>query len=279
MSNVEQLSALVRRITAPNPGPMTGAGTNTYLVGSREIAVIDPGPAVAAHIDTILNACDGHLKWVVVTHTHPDHSPAAQALLENTGAEPVGCVMDDDGHQDRTFQVDRNAREGDLVRSAEFCLRALHTPGHVGNHFCYLLEEEQKLFSGDHIIGGSSVVIVPPSGDMSDYLASLQKLQVLPIKTIAPGHGDLIHEPRAVVDKLIRHRLKREKKVIACLRELGESSLQTLLPAVYDDVDPALHKVAAYSLWAHLLKLEKDGTALKTIEKHWAFGEEHWKLL
>ncbi len=279
MNTIKQLSPMVRRITAPNAGPMTGAGTNTYLVGTQEVAVIDPGPVIASHTEEILRACDGKLKWVVVTHTHPDHSPAAQALLERTGAQPVGCVLADDGHQDRTFHVDKNVREGDLLRSGEFCLRALHTPGHVGNHFCYLLEEEQLLFSGDHIIGGSSVVIVPPSGDMTDYIASLQKLQVLPIKAIAPGHGELIHDPHPVIDKLIRHRMMRGEKVIASLRRQGESSLQTLLPVVYDDVDPALHKVAMYSLWAHLLKLEKDGVAVKTIEKHWAFGEEHWKLL
>ena len=208
MNKITQLSSLVRRITAPNPGPMTGSGTNTYLVGVEQIAVIDPGPAITEHIDAILAACGNRLKWVVVTHTHPDHSPAAQALITATGAEPIGLVMADDGHQDTSFRVNRNIADGGLLRAKEFTLEAVYTPGHVGNHVCYLLRDEQVLFAGDHIFGGSSVVIVPPSGDMKAYLDSLQRLLQLDLTAIAPGHGDVIEKPRQVVEKLIAHRLK-----------------------------------------------------------------------
>ena len=275
---LDQLSPLIRRITAPNPGPMTATGTHCYLVGTEQVAVIDPGPAVDSHIDNILAACGDRLKWVVVTHTHPDHSPAAQALIAATGAEPIGQVMADDGHQDTSFQVARNIADGEWLECGEFSLQATYTPGHVGNHVCYLLREERTLFAGDHLFGGGSVVIVPPSGDMKDYLASLQRLAAMDIAAIAPGHGNLIQQPREEIEKLIEHRLKRERKVIAALRQCGESSLETLLPVVYDDVDSSLHKIASYSLWAHLLKLEKDGVAVKAIDRHWAFGEEHWVL-
>ena len=284
MDKPKQLSPLIRRITAPNPGPMTASGTNTYLVGNEQVAVIDPGPAIDQHIEAILAACDKRLKWVVVTHTHPDHSPAAKALIEATGAEAIGRVMADDGHQDASFQVAENIADGELLSADEFTLEAIYTPGHVGNHVCYLLRDEQVLFAGDHIFGGSSVVIIPPSGDMADYIYSLEKLLNYPLACIAPGHGDVIEDPQPVISGLVRHRLQRERKVVAAMEQLGEASLESLLPLVYSDVDPALHKIASYSLWAHLLKLEKDGVAIKTIDRHLrsgegAFGEEHWRLI
>ncbi|UTW46432.1 MBL fold metallo-hydrolase [bacterium SCSIO 12696] len=257
---------------------MTATGTHCYLVGEEQVAVIDPGPAIDSHIQNILDACGDQLRWVVVTHTHPDHSPAAQALIAATGAEPIGQVMADDGHQDTSFQVARNIADGEWLECGEFRLQAIYTPGHVSNHVCYLLPEENTLFAGDHLFGGGSVVVIPPSGDMKDYLMSLQRLLTLEIATIAPAHGSLIDQPRQEIEKLIAHRLKRERKVVAALQQLGEASLEALLPLVYNDVDASLHKIASYSLWAHLLKLEKDGVARKTIHHHWAFGEEHWVL-
>ena len=275
---VVQLSPLVRRVTANNPGAMTGAGTNCYLIGRAEIAVLDPGPADPLHIDAILTAVgDSKLRWIVATHTHPDHSPAAALLAAKTGAEMVGCVLVDDGHQDRSFQVDSNVRHGDLIKGKDFTLEAIATPGHVANHFCYLLREEGQVFTGDHIMGGSTVVIIPPSGDMADYLASLERLKEYPIKQLMPGHGDVIEDPIGVVDGLIAHRLRREDKVIRMLRANGEISLVDLTPLVYDDVDESLHQVAQVSLWAHLLKLEKEGRAVKTIEQHWLFGQQRWQ--
>ena len=278
VGEVVQLSPLVRRVTANNPGAMTGAGTNCYLIGRAEIAVLDPGPADTAHIDAILAATgEAKVRWIVATHTHPDHSPAAALLSAKTGAELVGCVLADDGHQDRSFQVDSNVRHGDLIMGKDFTLEAIATPGHVANHFCYLLREEGQVFTGDHIMGGSTVVIIPPSGDMAEYLASLARLKEYPIRQLMPGHGDVIEDPIGVVDGLIAHRLRREDKVIRMLRAQSEISLLDLTPLVYDDVDASLHPVAQVSLWAHLLKLEKEGRAAKTIEQHWLFGQQRWQ--
>lgn len=277
---VYTLSPLVRRITAPNGGRMTGPGTNTYLVGHEQVAVVDPGPLIDSHVDAILAAAGERIRWVLVTHTHPDHSPAAQAIIAATGATAIGCRLHpDDGHQDTTFAVDRDVAHGDLLVSGEFTLEALFTPGHIGNHFCYLLREEELLLAGDHIMEGVSVVIIPPSGDLKDFLDSLALLRDYPIRTIAPAHGELITRPAVEINKLIKHRHYRELKVIGAMTRLGEASLDSLLPQVYDDVDPALHKVARYSLWAHLLKLEREGRALKTIANHWAFGEEQWTFI
>ncbi len=274
-----QLSPRVRRITAPNGGRMTGPGTNTYLVGDGdELAVIDPGPAIESHVEAILNATDGRIRRVLVTHTHADHSPAAGPLVDATGAEVLGCPLrPSDGHQDESLHVNREISHGEIIEGGGYRLQAIHTPGHIGNHFCYLLAGDNMLFAGDHIMEGVSVVIVPPSGDLKDFLDSLTRLRNYSIDAIAPGHGHLIEDPVAEFDKLARHRRYRENKVLEALEKLGEGSLDSLLPLAYDDVDPELHKVARYSLWAHLLKLEREGRAVRTIEKHWAFGEEHWK--
>lgn len=258
---------------------MTGAGTNTYLVGNEQIAVIDPGPWVESHVEAILAAGGERIRWVMVTHTHPDHSPAAQAIAAATGATRIGRVLrPDDGHQDSSFRVDHEVGHGEVFATSEFTLEAIFTPGHIGNHFCYLLREESLLFAGDHIMEGVSVVIIPPSGDLKDFLDSLVLLRDYELAAIAPAHGEVIHEPYQEIDKLLKHRNYRERKVLSAMTRLGEASLETLLPVVYDDVDPALHKVASMSLWAHLLKLEREGRAIRTIANHWAFGEEHWRL-
>lgn len=271
------ISPLVRRITANNPGAMTGSGTNCYVIGRDELVILDPGPADPAHIDAILQ-CIGSVpvKAVVVTHTHPDHSPAAFPLATKTGAELVGSVLPDDGHQDRTFQVNDNVRHGDLIVAKGITLEAVATPGHVANHFCYFLREEGVMFTGDHIMGGSTVVIIPPSGDMAEYIASLKRLKQYPIRQLLPGHGEVIDDPIGVIDGLVAHRLRREEKVLRVLRGCGDITLAELTPLVYDDVDAGLHPVAQISLWAHLLKLEKEGTARKTIDRHWLLGQERW---
>ena len=198
---VDQFSPLVRRITAPNGNAMTGPGTNTYLLGREQIAVLDPGPIEDSHIEAIIAAGEGKIRWVVVTHTHKDHSPLAAILAEKTGAELIGSVMENpDAFQDETFKIPANIKHGDRFVTDEFTLEAIHTPGHVGNHFCYFLHEDQLLFSGDHIMDGSTVVILPPSGDMKDYLDSLALLKQYDVKGIAPGHGNLIGEPAKVID-------------------------------------------------------------------------------
>ena len=171
-----RLNSRVRRLVAPNPGVMTGPGTNTYLLGDDEVAVLDPGPAIPSHIEAILETAGDRIRWIVCTHTHPDHSPAWQAVAEATGAQVIGALPADDMFQDDTFKPHQELTHDEVLRTPEFTLRAVHTPGHVSNHFCFFLEEEQMLFAGDHIMNGSTVVIVPPSGDMKAYIESLQLL-------------------------------------------------------------------------------------------------------
>ena len=187
-----RLNSRVRRIVAPNPGVMTGAGTNTYLLGDEQVAVLDPGPAIPSHIDAILDTAGDRIRWVVCTHTHTDHSPAWQAIAEATGAQPIGASAPDNMFQDETFVPAAELVHDDVLATDEFTLRAVHTPGHVSNHYCFFLEEERMLFAGDHIMNGSTVVIVPPSGDMKAYIESLQLLLRYPLRLIAPGHGDAI---------------------------------------------------------------------------------------
>lgn len=256
------LSSRVRRVVAPNPGVMTGPGTNTYLLGEREVAVVDPGPDLPEHIEAILDAVgEGSIRWLICTHTHPDHSPAWQALAERTGAEVIGALAEDTRFQDPTFAPTEHLQHDWYLQTEEFSLRAVHTPGHVSNHYCFLLEEEGMLFAGDHIMNGSTVVIVPPGGDMQAYIASLRCLLDYPLESIAPGHGDLIHSPREEVGKLVAHRLGREAKVLAGLRRLGRCDLDALVKVVYDDVDSGRHEWAKLSMTAHLIKLEREGLA------------------
>ncbi len=255
------LSPRLRRITAPNSGVMTGPGTNSYVVGRNELALIDPGPAIEAHMEAIIRLFGSRLKWIIVTHTHRDHSPAAYPLAERTGAELIGNVIENDGYQDVSFGAARAVVQDERIKTPEFTLRALLTPGHVSNHVCYLLEEDQILMTGDHIMGGSTVVIVPPAGNMKDYIDSLERMLNYDIAYIAPGHGDLIDDPKAEVRHLIEHRLMRERKVIDALERIGPAAIEALTPVVYDDVDESLHQWAAKSLHAHLLKLKVEERA------------------
>ena len=255
----KRLDRLVTRLTAPNPGVMTGPGTNTYLVGEHEIAVIDPGPAIDVHVDAILGAAAGRIRWILCTHTHVDHSPAAALLKARTGASVIGRPRPEHGNQDHTFAPDRIPEHCERLELGALTLRALHTPGHASNHLCYLLEDTRMLFTGDHVMQGSTVVINPPDGDMRAYLASLERLLAEDAAILAPGHGYLIGGPHKEVKRLIAHRLAREAKITAALARLGSPTLEEMLPVVYDDVHPRIHPVAARSLTAHLQKLTADG--------------------
>jgi glyoxylase-like metal-dependent hydrolase (beta-lactamase superfamily II)/8-oxo-dGTP pyrophosphatase MutT (NUDIX family) len=255
----KRLDAHVTRIIAPNPGMMTGPGTNTYLVGSEQLAVIDPGPAIDSHIAAILAAGAGRIRVVLCTHTHLDHSPAAQAIKAATGAVVIGRPAPAHAGQDAGFAPDRVLEEGDRVMISGLSLRALHTPGHASNHLCYLLENTRMLFTGDHVMQGSTVVINPPDGDMRAYLASLERLLAEDILILAPGHGYLIGEPHREARRLIRHRLAREQKVVWALERMDAPTLEALVAEVYDDVSPRLHAVAQRSLRAHLEKLAAEG--------------------
>jgi glyoxylase-like metal-dependent hydrolase (beta-lactamase superfamily II) len=253
------LSKMTRRILCDNPGMMTGPGTNTYLVGIDEVAVIDPGPDDEAHLDAIAGAGSGRIRWILCTHTHPDHSPGAAGLKERTGAE-VLSFADRDG-----LVCDRHLADGDTVEGTEFTLRAIHTPGHASNHLCFFLERDRLLFSGDHVMDGSTVVITPLDGDMAAYLEALERLRSWSpsLAAIAPAHGFLIADPAAKLDDYITHRLEREAQVLSALRDAGADGADTaaLVAAIYTDVPDFLHPVARFSVWAHLRKLAAEGSA------------------
>ncbi len=257
----KRLDRYVTRLTAPNPGVMTGPGTNSYLVGEEELAVIDPGPALDAHVEKILEAGAGRIRWILATHTHLDHSPAVRALRDATGAQVIGRPAPAGGRQDAGFAPDRVPADGELLQLGGITLRALHTPGHASNHLCYLLEQTRMLFTGDHVMQGSTVVINPPDGDMRAYLASLERLLSQDVAIYAPGHGYLIGSPHKEVRRLIAHRLAREGKVVAALQRRGPATLDELVVDAYDEVSPRLHPVAMRSLAAHLDKLVAEGRA------------------
>jgi glyoxylase-like metal-dependent hydrolase (beta-lactamase superfamily II) len=257
------VSPLVRRIVAPNPGLMTGPGTNTYLVGIDEIAVIDPGPDVAAHLDAIAACAGDRVRWILVTHTHPDHAPGAAGLRERTGGEVLGFDARDG------FEPDTGIAEGFRLEATEFTLTAVHTPGHASNHLCYLLERARVLFSGDHVMQGSTVVIRPPDGDMRAYLESLRRLLTLRLEAIAPGHGHLIEDPDAAVEAYLTHRAEREGEVISALAA-GDRTVDEIVARVYASVAAELHPVARHSVHAHLLKLAAEGrTHGSSLEGSW----------
>ena len=262
---VVRLSARVLRVTAPNAGMMTGPGTNSYLVGdpaTNRWTVIDPGPDDASHRQALLAAAPGPLERILVTHTHVDHSPGAAPLARATGAPVLGRRPLHAAGQDATFAPDEELYGGEvLALGPDTTLRVLHTPGHASNHLCYLLEQERTLFTGDHVMQGSTVVINPPDGDMAAYLRALESLHALELDWFAPGHGFLVARPHEVVRALVRHRLGRESKVVTALAAIGPAPIEALVLQVYDDVPAALHPVARRSLLAHLLKLEAEGRA------------------
>lgn len=264
----KRLDRFVTRLVAPNPGMMTGPGTNTYILGGKEIAVVDPGPDIASHIEKILAFAP--IQWILCTHTHLDHSPAAAAIKAATGAQVLGRPAPPG--QDASFRPDHVLENGQRIQIGEMrkgiTLRAIHTPGHASNHLCYLLEETKMLFTGDHVMQGSTVVINPPDGDMRAYLASLERLLGEDIAIIAPGHGYLIGAPHQELRRLLAHRRARERKVVGALIRLGAATLDELLPLVYDDVPARVHRVAARSLTAHLDKLAADGAVHASGDKY-----------
>ncbi|MGQ0550736.1 MAG: MBL fold metallo-hydrolase [Armatimonadota bacterium] len=233
---------------------MTGAGTNTYLVGTDEVAVIDPGPDDAGHVASVVGALGrGWLRWVLLTHAHVDHAPGARRLARQTGAQILAFAA-----AGRGVAPDRMLDDGESVAGLGFVLEAIHTPGHASDHLCFFLKGERALFSGDLIMGGSTVVIAPPDGDMAAYLRSLERVRQWNPARIYPGHGDAIDSPLAVIEEYIRHRLMREQQVLDALRG-GARWIPEIVLRIYADVPPAFHPMAALSVYAHLLKLRDEG--------------------
>ena len=242
----------VARLTAPNPSLMTGRGTNTYLVGRGELAVIDPGPDDEGHVEAILAeaaAMGGRPALILVTHSHLDHLPGAFALKRRAGV-PIAAYAP-------ILDVDLPLRHEQRLTIGGMTLRALHTPGHAADHLCFLLEGEAALFSGDLIVGEGTVVI-GRDGELDEYLHSLESLLPLDLRTILPGHGPVIEDPRARIEEYIAHRHERERQIVAAL-EAGATTVAEIVEAVYAEVDPRLHPVAAQTVEAHLRKLRREG--------------------
>ena len=256
----------VRRVVAPNAGMMTGPGTNTYLLGTQDIVVLDPGPYAGqgdvTHLQAIVNAAEGRIGWIVVTHTHRDHSPLAAVLARQTGARLIGVPPPGDGRQDESFTADEVPEDGARLQLGETALIAIRTPGHASNCVCYLLEHERLLFTGDHVLEGVSPVILPPDGDMSAYMTSLDKLEAYDFERIAPGHGGVLPRGKRMLALLRAHRLAREAKVLANLTQ-DPMTLEALTAAVYDDVPVERHAWAQLTLQAHLIKLAREGRAVE----------------
>jgi len=267
------LSPRVLRVTAPNGSIMTGPGTNSYFIGEpgrNDWTLLDPGPDDAVHVQALGDAAPGRVTRILVTHTHKDHSPAAAAMKAATGAITYGRLADHFEWQDKGFVPDHVLRHGERLALGDgVTLRVVATPGHASNHLCYLLEEERLLFTGDHLMQGSTVVINPPDGSMAVYLESLQALLDIELDWLAPGHGFLIDQPHDAVRRTIAHRLRREAKVLAAVSALGPVDEARLLAVVYADTPASLHGVASRSLLAHLLKLRDDGAVRSGPDGDW----------
>lgn len=271
-----KLSASVWRVTAANPGLMTGPGTNSYvLIGESCCAIVDPGPDDAAHREALLAAVADTgkpLKFILLTHTHRDHSPGSSALVAATGARILGCPpLANDPSQDRDTVIDEVLIDQQQWLGLGWTLQVVATPGHVENHLCFFCPHEGWLITGDHLIQGSTVVIIPPHGRLADYISSLEKLLAFPIEAILPGHGKAMLAAHDVIRGTITHRQQREQKVLERFAVGHQQTLMQLVETVYDDVQPWLHPVARFSLLAHLIKLADEGRVRQ--------DDDHWQRL
>ena len=274
---VERPEPLVARVLAPNPSPYTFTGTQTYIVGTGDaVAVIDPGPDDADHIAAIMEGVgDATIAAIMCTHTHRDHSPAAAPLARETGAPVVGCaplVLADNGPRadesfDTTYMPDRVLEDGEAMTGPGWTLRAIHTPGHTSNHLCFALEETGALFTGDHVMGWSTSVVVPPDGDMGDYMKSLEKLYARTEdgtdRVYYSAHGAPIEKPRQLVRGMIGHRRQRENQIMRLVTE-KQRTLPEFIPLMYKGLDPRLDKAAQMSVHAHLIDLERRGMVVRS---------------
>jgi glyoxylase-like metal-dependent hydrolase (beta-lactamase superfamily II) len=267
---VDQVSPLIRRVIADNPGPFTFTGTGTYIVGRGRVAVIDPGPAYDAHLEAILAAIPGEsVSHILLTHHHSDHSPLAGPLAARTGARIHACPPPTVGGalakmeeaNDEATPTDVVLRGGEVISGEGWTLEAIATPGHTSNHICYALREENACFTGDHIMGWSTTVISPPDGDMAAYFASLDRIRERGFSTLWPTHGPPILEADAFIGAYIAHRRDREAQILAQLAA-GQTHIKAMVPVLYAAVDPRLHPAAAHSVLAHMLQLVGEGRVI-----------------
>ncbi|KKW94118.1 MBL fold metallo-hydrolase [Sphingobium chungbukense] len=273
-----RLSPLVARVLAPNPSPFTYTGTQTYVVGVEEVAVIDPGPDDPAHLAALLDAIDGRpVTAILCTHTHRDHSPAAAPLSARTGAPIIGCApltLDDDGPRadaafDAAYRPDRVLKDGERIGGLGWTLAAVATPGHTSNHLCFALLEEEALFTGDHVMGWSTSIVSPPDGDMAAYMTSMQRLLDRTDAIYYPAHGDPVESPQRLVRGMMGHRKQREGQIVRFLERNGASEIPDMVVEMYKGVDPRLHSAAGRSVLAHLIDLDGRGIAAATGDGRW----------
>jgi glyoxylase-like metal-dependent hydrolase (beta-lactamase superfamily II) len=270
----DQVSPLIQRVIASNPGPFTFTGTGTYIVGrdapGAGVAVIDPGPIDEAHLESLLAAVDGRtVTHVLVTHTHRDHAPLARPFAERTGAPILAMRPPErlthasgslDEEEDEAFAPDVVLTGGERTRGDGWALTSVATPGHASNHMAFALEEENALFCGDHVMGWSTTVVAPPDGDMADYMASLDAVIATGFETLFPTHGAPINRPGAFLEAYRTHRLEREAQIEARLAA-GDRTIAEMVPTLYSAVDQRLWPAARLSVWAHLIKLVQEGRA------------------
>lgn len=259
------ISPLVRRVVARNPGRFTYTGTGTFIVGHGQVAIIDPGPDHPEHFSALKAALRGEtVSHVFVTHHHMDHSPLARPLADHFGAilfgrsgavtaEDGGAVRQEAG-DDRFFKPDVEINDAWIARGDDWTLKALHTPGHTAEHFCFALLEENALFCGDHIMGWSTSIVSPPDGRMGDYIASLRRIRSLQFSRLLPAHGPLLDAPDQFIEAYIEHRLERERQVLREV-ERGKTSVREIVDALYANLDRSLQAAAMHSVWAHLIHL------------------------
>ncbi|HWE45478.1 MAG TPA: MBL fold metallo-hydrolase [Caulobacteraceae bacterium] len=264
----DQVSPRIRRVIAKNPGPFTFTGTGTYIVGKKEVAVIDPGPAMDEHLDAILAAVEGErVTHILVTHTHLDHSPLARPLARRTGApilaarppEPTGGGdVKTEEDSDETFRPDVILTGGERVKGPDWTLEAMATPGHASNHIAFALLEENALFSGDHVMGWSTTVVSPPDGDMDAYYDSLKAVMARGFTTLWPTHGPPVTDVAPFLDAYLAHRLDRERQILEQIAQ-GRARIAEMVPVIYAQVDSRLWPAASCSVLAHLIDLERRG--------------------
>ena len=264
-AKLEQLEPQIARVLAHNPSAFTYYGTQTYLIGDREVAVIDPGPDLPEHLDALEEAIGGRkVAAIMCTHTHRDHSPASRPLAERTGAPIVGCAPlaletagpRADASFDGDYAPDRVLEDGDAVDIDGKAITALATPGHTSNHLCFAYGD--ALFSGDHVMGWSTTVVFPPDGDMAAYMASLDKLRQRDDRAYYPAHGPPVDNPQQYVRHLAGHRMQREKQILKLVGERARD-IPDIVAKAYPGLDPRLAVAAGGSVYAHLLDLERRG--------------------
>lgn len=265
-----QAGPRIRRLLARNPGPFTFKGTGVLVLGEGRVVVIDPGPDDPSHLSALRQALAGEtVTHILVTHTHRDHSPAARALKEWTGAKTYGFGPHPKGSReegtrieeggDSAFVPDFPLRDGDVIEANGMTIECVHTPGHISNHLCFGFREEKALFCGDHVMGWSTTVVAPPDGDMGDYLASLKKLLAREDRIYFPTHGGPIKDPKPFVRAYLEHRMERDEQILTALKN-RVTAIPAMVDRIYTGLDPRLKPAASLTVLAHLIRLVREGT-------------------